>query len=125
MKIENVEELLATLKSLEVSTHIWRIETYSAAEVAAIIDFYTKLHELLDNLMDIGVGTYGFKNMSIPGFRYISRKDMDILDIVEGVKDFLKERVRTPNGFFMPEVDAALVDIISLLTRFNYKMMLE
>ncbi len=47
MKLETIEDLVTSLKSVEVSAHIWKWETSNAAEISAIKEFHEKIHYLL------------------------------------------------------------------------------
>jgi hypothetical protein len=126
-KIETVEDLVTSLKSVEVSAHIWKWETSNAAEISAIKEFHDKIHYLLNTFIKLTISEVGFKDngMQLRGFRYYTLQDLDILKVSENLKEFLIENIRTPNAPFNPQLDSILVKLIECFVMFNYKMMLD
>lgn len=126
-KIETVEELIMTIKSVEVSAHVWKWDTSNAAEISAIKTFYEKIHHLIDTFIKLTLSEVGFKDggIQLQGFIYVPIDSFDPMEVVEQLKDFLLEKIRTPNGPFSPELDNIMVRIIESFTMFNYKMMLD
>lgn len=125
--METIEDFLVELKSIEVSAHIWRLNTSNAAEITAISEFYSQLHFYLQELIELAISDAGWKEhgLTFTSFSYVDLDTLDIKKIVEDVRGFLQNKVRTPNGPFLPEIDKTLVNIIKTLSKFNYKMMLE
>ena len=126
MKLDTVEQLITRLKSIELSAHIWKWETPNASEIEAIDTFYNDLHYRMDQFIELTISDVGFKHggFRLGAFPYRPISNVDIKEVAEEVKGFLQHKVRTPNGPFMPEIDAALVKIIKVLMNFNYKIML-
>lgn len=121
MRIETIEDLVTEVLQLHTRAICWKWNTDSSPEQTAFMMLEESMKTLLDSFVTLSIGRFSrigehyFNDIS-----YMSYRSEYIVSLREAISEFLIEKIKSPNVEYSPELEHVLVDMIKILTKFEY-----
>lgn len=111
-----IDKLIGKLKELEVSSHYWHLQTFSAAEHTTLGMLYETLTDHIDAICESWMGLFNARVRMVDSIPLTSYEERDTL--IDETRDMLRVHLTEFDGHL--EIQDLLIDVLNLTNKVSY-----